>query len=985
MRRARHASLALVVLLVSAAQAGRAAPTPLSAAQQSGAAPCTIEQVGAPIPGAAPVGIDAVVTANGAFVARGLHDGDRVETFGVDFNAPGDTLRLVSGASLPNGPSAVAFTADARYLVATTLRGNDLTVYGVDPASGQRTLVGSTTTGGNGPVNVAVGRNNRVYVVNADSNSLGVFQLDPLTGALRPEGVVPLPVRPIDVKVVESGGTERVVIGHAGANEVRLYEYNPRDLRDRAGALRDEAAQFESRGSNREAIALRDAAALLEAPGLTDRPSALRDAAALLEAANLGGIADQLRDAAAQPPLGSPQVAQLDPAGWRQEGRVTGVATAGNQIAVGAFNGTVYRLALTGDGQLNRIGSFTTGGDITDLTFTPGGNHLVVTGGLPGGVRVFDYESLASGDIGSVQPACSVSAPDRVSRTVATLPAAEGATIIVNEFRPGNRTTMYSVGLRSPVTLDTGCSQVTPAVTEAAAAYAARVTPQGALVAIWEHQAANNTFRGWSPAPGAPDDLAGVTRLRPTFVCTADAATLDASATTGPPTPAANLTAGTPTPPNRLHGTAMVGGEPAAPGTSIQASVGTQACGETTVEAGGAYVVDVASAASQTGCGTDGATITFTVGGTRATQTATWRQGAITAQPLTAGPASSAAQEDEDAAFVAGALGVPQASVRLDGPLNPVAAADARLFRVGGGEPGASPGLAVQRAAYARLERYAQSEGARLLAGLDGSGGALDCARPTVACPVTELRTERFEDGGALFVWDLAGAVERPAEGETLRIAVLAYDPRFPRLTDARPNSPFAGVNKVWVLELTATEERVRYFQVDGGQLREFRTDAIAGFSADRGFSLIAGTAFAGVTAYNMHTYLLGRDEEGGHALVSTGSPLIPVNGPMIQLAPAPPEPCAPRPPVRVSVARQGEGVLQVTVTAGAGALTGLEVKDGPNWTIEPAAPIQVLDGATELTFRIRRTGPGAVAVPFTVTDGCGAWPTFAGGGPSAF
>lgn len=77
------------------------------------------------------------------------------------------------------------------------------------------------------------------------------------------------------------------------------------------------------------------------------------------------------------------------------------------------------------------------------------------------------------------------------------------------------------------VALARGCNNVSPTVTEAAAAYGARVAPQSALVAIWEHQAATNTFRGFSPQPGAPNDLAGVTRLRPVFVCVNAAANLD--------------------------------------------------------------------------------------------------------------------------------------------------------------------------------------------------------------------------------------------------------------------------------------------------------------------------------------------------------------------------------------------------------------------------------------------------------------------------
>jgi hypothetical protein len=77
------------------------------------------------------------------------------------------------------------------------------------------------------------------------------------------------------------------------------------------------------------------------------------------------------------------------------------------------------------------------------------------------------------------------------------------------------------------VQLARGCNNVSPTVTESATAYAARITPAGALVAIWEHQSATNTFRGFSPLPGAPNDLAGVTRLRPVFACVNAAAQLD--------------------------------------------------------------------------------------------------------------------------------------------------------------------------------------------------------------------------------------------------------------------------------------------------------------------------------------------------------------------------------------------------------------------------------------------------------------------------
>lgn len=83
-----------------------------------------------------------------------------------------------------------------------------------------------------------------------------------------------------------------------------------------------------------------------------------------------------------------------------------------------------------------------------------------------------------------------------------------------------------------------------------------------------------------------------------------------------------------PEPPSRFAGTVTIDGQPAAPGTPIEARIGDTSCGVTSVFAQGGqarYVIDVASAASQPGCGTPGASVTFVVGGRVASQVGTWR------------------------------------------------------------------------------------------------------------------------------------------------------------------------------------------------------------------------------------------------------------------------------------------------------------------------------------------------------------------------
>lgn len=100
----------------------------------------------------------------------------------------------------------------------------------------------------------------------------------------------------------------------------------------------------------------------------------------------------------------------------------------------------------------------------------------------------------------------------------------------------------------------------------------------------------------------------------------------------------ASVAAQPPTPPNRFFGDVTVDGAPAAAGTAVAATIGGNACGQTTVQADGTYVLDVVSSGQTAGCGTEGAAIDFTVGGNPA-GTATWSSGQFTELDLVGGPA----------------------------------------------------------------------------------------------------------------------------------------------------------------------------------------------------------------------------------------------------------------------------------------------------------------------------------------------------------
>jgi hypothetical protein len=134
----------------------------------------------------------------------------------------------------------------------------------------------------------------------------------------------------------------------------------------------------------------------------------------------------------------------------------------------------------------------------------------------------------------------------------------------------------------------------------------------------------------------------------------------------------------------------------------------------------------------------------------------------------------------------------------------------------------------------------------------------------------------------------------------------------------------------------------------------------------------------------------------------STPTPTrTPTSTPSPTLTPTPtatPAPCAARPSVGVAVAPGSPGSLSVTVTANHDAFTPTNTLsllqfgattnaliDMPSGPTGSTGSFSYTPSGSPLTFTVRRAGPGSTTVPFVVTDSCGSWPTFVGGGPSAF
>jgi hypothetical protein len=101
-----------------------------------------------------------------------------------------------------------------------------------------------------------------------------------------------------------------------------------------------------------------------------------------------------------------------------------------------------------------------------------------------------------------------------------------------------------------------------------------------------------------------------------------------------------------PNPPSRFVGNVTVNGAPATAGTTIEAKIGSTTCGTTTVFISGSearYVLDspALDPGANPNCGTDGAAVTFFVGGQKANETGSWKNYQLNTVNLSVTPAAT--------------------------------------------------------------------------------------------------------------------------------------------------------------------------------------------------------------------------------------------------------------------------------------------------------------------------------------------------------
>jgi hypothetical protein len=322
----RWAAVLLAAILTTAAAGGDA---------------LDLAQVGAPLPGIGPVALDAIEFHSGTYVLIANYQNDDLRSLGID----PVTGQLTILGTAPTGPSALAVSGDGRHVVCTNLLSNNVSTIRLDPDTGALSPVGLIPSGGNGPAAIAISDDGYVLVANRDSDTLGILQLDPVSGELATVGAAPVGDAPTAIKI----SWRSVVVGHALSNDVHMLEL------DRFGALHPVDVQ------------------------------------------NVGA-------------------------------RVTSVAIDRRTVVAATYpNGVVHAFNLGPKG-LEATGSYSTGGDITDLEYSWNGT-LFAAGIAPARVAAFELDRHGLQQVGTL------ALSGLSSRTLATVRGTKRATwVILNEY-----------------------------------------------------------------------------------------------------------------------------------------------------------------------------------------------------------------------------------------------------------------------------------------------------------------------------------------------------------------------------------------------------------------------------------------------------------------------------------------------------------------------------------------------------------------------
>jgi 6-phosphogluconolactonase (cycloisomerase 2 family) len=151
--------------------------------------------------------------------------------------APGGGTSNVVNFSITKGtnPSSVAVAPDptgkfGKFAYVANYGSNSISMYSIDPVAGALTFIG-TVAAGSSPVSVAVDRSGKFsYVANNDSHDISMYTINATTGILTPIGKIPVEGRASSVTVHPSGKFAYVGEGYTLPNRtpdrVSMYTIN---------------------------------------------------------------------------------------------------------------------------------------------------------------------------------------------------------------------------------------------------------------------------------------------------------------------------------------------------------------------------------------------------------------------------------------------------------------------------------------------------------------------------------------------------------------------------------------------------------------------------------------------------------------------------------------------------------------------------------------------------------------------------------------
>jgi hypothetical protein len=206
---------------------------------------------------------------------------------------------------------------------------------------------------------------------------------------------------------------------------------------------------------------------------------------------------------------------------------------------------------------------------------------------------------------------------------------------------------------------------------------------------------------------------------------------------------------------------------------------------------------------------------------------------------------------------------------------------------------------------------------------------------------------------------------------------------------------------------LLAPQPVVQVVDEAGAVVPSYTGPVALAFGTNAGGGVLGGTATVNaVNGVATFTDLFVTVPAAGYTLTATAGSLTTATSAPFTIAGPPPTPtgtpgptfCDPRPKVIVSAVQTGPGVLTATIAAQTSAgtpsnsLSNIRITrvvnaavtvNGAPLTEGAVIPLPNLPGAT---LALQRQAAGQPShVGFTVTDVCGEWPSFVGGGPGSF